>query len=101
MSRNTRWICFNATKGTTSRLAVVETRSGKWTWLTDASVWVDKPKWSADGRLIYFISNRGGLFNVWAVRFHPNRGTAIAEPFQVTQFDGSGEFHSVRGRRPG
>jgi Tol biopolymer transport system component len=92
MSRNERWICFNAVKDETSKLGIVETKTGTRQWLTDTTVWVDKPRWSPDGRLIYFISKRGGLFNVWAVEFDPDRGTNLGEPFQVTRFDGSGEF---------
>ena len=90
MSLNERWICFQATRGATSSLAVVETTGGPWMWLTDESAWADKPRWSADGRLIYFISRLGGLFNVWAVEFDPDRGP-VGDPFQVTRFDGSGE----------
>jgi WD40-like Beta Propeller Repeat len=91
MSPNGNWICFNAIKGVTSRLGVVAATGGEWKWLTDDRIWVDKPKWSADGRLIYFISREGGLFNVWAILFDPDRGIPIGERFQVTRFDGSGE----------
>ena len=91
MSPNGRWICFQAVKGTTSRLALVASTGGDWRWLTDEGFWIDKPRWSVDGRLIYFVSSQGGLFNVWAVAFDTERGAFIGEPFQVTRFDGSGE----------
>jgi hypothetical protein len=55
-------------------------------------MWIDKPRWSNDGKLLYFLSRRGGSFNVWAGRFDPEHGTVIGEPFQVTQFDGSGDY---------
>ena len=51
---------------------------------------VDKPRWSADGRLIYFLSARGGLWNVWAVAFDPATGPK-GPPMPVTRFDGPGE----------
>ena len=38
-----------------------------------------------------FLSNRGGLFNVWAARFDPVAGQQIGEPFRVTHYDGPGE----------
>jgi serine/threonine protein kinase/Tol biopolymer transport system component len=91
MSVNARWICFNAVKGAASGLAVVDSKGGPWRWLTDGRFWVDQPRWSPDGRLIYFISREGGLFNVWAIAFDPDRGKPIGERFQVTRFDGSGE----------
>ena len=37
------------------------------------------------------LSNRGGLFNVWAVRFDPLANQQVGEPFPVTHFDGPGE----------
>jgi len=38
-----------------------------------------------------FISNHGSpFFNLWAVRFDPDRGTAIGAPFRLTQFDTPG-----------
>jgi hypothetical protein len=54
--------------------------------LTDITVWDDKPQWSADGRLLYFLSSRGGRFALWALGFDPNRGLANGVPFLVTQF---------------
>ena len=73
-----RWIIFNAqsrkTVGT-SVLGVVPASGGKWTPLTDASLWADKPRWSPDGRTIYFISNRNGaFFDVWGLPFDPDSG---------------------------
>jgi Tol biopolymer transport system component len=95
MSPNTRWICFNATDATrlggASRLAVVPSGGGDWIWMTGTDSWIDKPRWSADGRLIYYISRQGGFFNVWATGFDPVAGAAVGRPFQVTHFDGPGQ----------
>ena len=50
--------------------------------------WPDKPRWAPDGRTLYFISRRPtSYFNLWAVRFDPERGTPIDEPYALTQFD--------------
>ncbi len=94
MSPNSRWICFQAQRSTSSRLVVIASHGGDWNWLTDERFWVDKPKWSADGKLLYFISSQGGLLNVWALRFDSDRGLAVGQPFQVTHFDGSAEHIS-------
>ena len=51
-------------------------------------LWPDKPRWAPDGRTLYFISRRPTWsFNLWAVRFDPERGTPVDEPFALTQFD--------------
>lgn len=60
--------------------------------MTDERFWVHKPRWSVDGRLIYFIRSQGGVFNVWAVAFDSDRGVPIGQPFSVTRFDGSGAY---------
>ena len=39
-----------------------------------------------DGRILYYVSNRGGVRNVWARRFDTTNGTPIGEPFPVTTF---------------
>lgn len=49
--------------------------------------WDDKPRWSPDGRTIYFLSDRSGFFNIWGVRFDPAKAAAVGEPFQISYFD--------------
>jgi hypothetical protein len=59
--------------------------------LTDERAWADKPRWSPDGRTIYFIYNREAgnnrssyFLNVWGIHFDPVSGKAVSEAFQVT-----------------
>ena len=89
-----KWITFNAQSLKnvgTSLLGVVPAAGGKWTALTDASLWVDKPRWGPDGRTIYFISNRqGGFFDVWGLPFDPVSGRAAGEEFRVTHTESPG-----------
>jgi WD40 repeat protein len=49
--------------------------------------WDDKPRWSPDGRTIYFLSGRGGFFNVWGIHFDPDAGEPVGQPFQVSKFE--------------
>jgi hypothetical protein len=56
----------------------------------DDGVARDKPRWSANGRLLYYVASPGELANVWAVDFDPRSGR-IGKPFQVTSFSGPGE----------
>lgn len=60
---------------------------GPWMRLTDGKHWDDKPRWSPDGKTIYFVSGRSGFFNVWGIHFHPSKGKTEGDPFPVTAFD--------------
>jgi len=86
-----RWIVFEAVTnrpiGFESTLYVMPAAGGPWTRITDSKHWDDKPRWSPDGKTIYFISGRSGFFNVWGVHFDPASGKPAGEPFPVTAFE--------------
>ena len=85
-----RWISFNAYKATdaaVSTIYVVSASGGPWIRLTEDQYWDDKPRWSPDGKIIYFISNRTGFFNVWKVRFDSTSGKPLGQPERVTDFE--------------
>jgi Tol biopolymer transport system component len=86
-----RWIVFEGVRekpsGMESALYVMRSTVGPWIQITDGKNWDDKPVWSPDGKSIYFVSGRGGFFNVWGVRFDPERGKTQGAPFSVTDFD--------------
>ena len=42
------------------------------------------PRWSADGRSVYFASDRGGAMNIWRLAVDPGSGRAIGAPEPVT-----------------
>ena len=42
------------------------------------------PAWSADGRYLYFVSNRGGQFNIWRVAIDEASGRILGAPQAVT-----------------
>jgi len=93
MSPDGRWICFQAhnDKKHTSQLGVVRAdrdHASTWTFLTGDDEWYDKPRWSTDGRTIYYVARHDGVLNVWGMDFDSTRGVAVGEPFQVTHFDG-------------
>jgi Tol biopolymer transport system component/DNA-binding winged helix-turn-helix (wHTH) protein len=90
MSPDSRWIVFNAFANSSnpeSSLFVVPRAGGPWTRITDGKHWDDKPRWSPDGKTIYFVSRPGGFFNVWGIRFDPAAGKPVGLPFQVSKFD--------------
>ena len=92
LSPDGRWILFEATRalpqGPESTLYVTSGNGGPWFKITDGKQWDDKPRWSPDGKTIYFLSRRGGFFNVWGMRFDPVHGKPLANPFRVTAFEG-------------
>ncbi len=86
-----RWVVFegvrNTPTGLESALYVVSAAGGPWMPISHGKHWDDKPRWSPDGRTIYFVSDRGGFFNVWAIRFDSAEGKPVGEPFRVTSFE--------------
>ena len=88
-----RWVSFVAQRmrnpGTVEIGIVAEgsNHATTWTRLLEDHVWPDKPRWSPDGRTLYFLS-RGtdGYFNLWGVPVDPARGAQTGKPFQITHF---------------
>ena len=89
-----RWLVFLSQPRSgrlTSRVIVTPAAGApreRWTHIVGGDEWVDKPRWAPNGRALYFISNRGSsFFNLWGIRFDPERGTRVGEPFVITKFD--------------
>jgi hypothetical protein len=40
-----------------------------------------------DGKIIYFLWNRGSFFNVWGIHFDPRTGKSAGQPFRLTALD--------------
>ncbi len=84
-----QWIVFEAARESPkveSTLYVMPALGGVWVRVTDGRYWDDKPRWSPDGKTIYFVSSRSGVFNVWGIRFDSINGQPVGEAFQVTAF---------------
>jgi Tol biopolymer transport system component/DNA-binding winged helix-turn-helix (wHTH) protein len=91
-----RWILFNGlnlTESGVSTIYVIPATGGDWIHITDSKHWDDKPRWSPDGKTIYFASNRGsGFINVWGIRFDSVNGKPVSEPFRVTAIESPGQI---------
>ncbi|MGE0100883.1 MAG: winged helix-turn-helix domain-containing protein [Blastocatellales bacterium] len=94
LSPDARWISFCAARRNQagiSTIYVIPAGGGQWVRMTEGRYFDDKPRWSPDGKTVYFISNRTGFFNVWGVRFDPATGISAGEPFRITNFDSPGQ----------
>jgi Tol biopolymer transport system component/DNA-binding winged helix-turn-helix (wHTH) protein len=90
-SPNQQWISFIAVDATDAGVATIYTMpaaGGAWNAITEGSRYDDKPRWSPDGRTLYFVSDRNGVQNVWGRHIDPEHGTPIGQPFRVTSFNG-------------
>ena len=88
-SPDQRWIAFLAHDllySATSTVYVIPAAGGAWRALTDGAAFDDKPRWGPDGRVLYYVSDRDGVKNVWGRQFDNASGTPVGEAFPVTSF---------------
>ena len=55
----------------------------RWVGISHPSRWDDKPCWSPDGRMLYFISDRDGYLCLWAQKLDPETKHPVGQPFAV------------------
>jgi Tol biopolymer transport system component/DNA-binding winged helix-turn-helix (wHTH) protein len=92
LSPDQKWISFVAVDvngSTNARVYVAPMTSGPWIEITDGQSFGDKPRWSPDGRTLYFVSDTGGHLNIRGRRFDPVEGRAAGTSFPVTTFETS------------
>jgi Tol biopolymer transport system component len=100
VSRDGRWLALiTRTPPNDHRIMVVPLRGrsaaarSEWITVTEPSVWVDKPRWSPNGNLIYYVSDRDGLVCIWASRLDPATKHPRGPPKAVLHFHAS--YHSI------
>jgi eukaryotic-like serine/threonine-protein kinase len=59
---------------------------GKWHPITAPSESSDRPRWSGDGKTIYFLSTRDGFSCLWGQNFNAEVGEVFGDPFPVMHF---------------
>jgi serine/threonine protein kinase len=59
---------------------------GKWHPITPPSESSDRPRWSGDGKTIYFLSTRDGFSCLWGQNFNAETGEVFGDPFPVMHF---------------
>jgi Tol biopolymer transport system component len=53
------------------------------------------PVWSPDGRVLYFVSDRSGIMNLWRVAIDERSGRVLGEPEPVTTSAQAGMMPSI------
>jgi serine/threonine protein kinase/Tol biopolymer transport system component len=92
-SPDDRWIAFLAKTGQDrSRIYVIPFKGpvpssvADWIPVTDGENVDDKPRWSPDGNLMYFISERDGFRCIWAQHLDNSTKHPVGTPFAVYHF---------------
>ena len=95
-SPDDRWVAFQAATGSIGRIYVVATDALRrspppetWIAISDSEGWNDKPRWSPDGNLLYFVSERDGFRCVWVQRLDPATKHPSGAPVAVRHFHSS------------
>jgi hypothetical protein len=96
LSLDRRWVTFETVQRRLSRIFVAALESGGtpvpesgWIPITSGEDWADKPRWSPDGNVVYFISNRDSYFCLWAQRLAAKSKRPLGEPVAMAHFHGS------------
>ena len=95
-SPDERWIAFHATDNPmTRRIFIAPFFKGKvagesdWIAITGGAEMDREPRWSPDGSLLYFISERDGFRCLWAQRLNPMSKRPTGSSFAVHHFHDS------------
>jgi Tol biopolymer transport system component len=91
-SPNGRWVAVSARTGLCCRQVLVAPFRNpppppeEWISLGEPSGWDDLPRWSPDGSILYFVSDRDGFRCLWAQRLNPASAHLAGSAFPVYHF---------------
>jgi eukaryotic-like serine/threonine-protein kinase len=91
-----RWVSFIAFNAAGSQVVVVPyqspaSRKDQWISITEhRPVPQDKPRWSPDGNLLYYLSEVDGFQCIWAQRLDPATKQPVGQPMEISH------WHSAR-----
>ena len=93
VSRDGNWLAVIVrTPPNDHRIAVVPLHDGTaarkqdWIFITEAGIWVDKPRWSPNGNLLYYISDRDGFDCIWVEHLDPLTKHRVGAPNALMHF---------------
>ena len=92
-SPESQYLLFTASKGGENKQVftvhfpkATGKATGKWIAITDSSHLSDRPKWSGDGKTIFYLSTRDGFSCIWGQRFDRLAGKIVGSPFAVMHY---------------
>ena len=95
-SRDGQWVALHLRSSEVTRQIFVlpfhegrETPRSEWVAITDGKRLDREPKWSPDGNLLYFTSDREGARGIYAQRLDPATKHPLGSPFEVMMFRGT------------
>jgi dipeptidyl aminopeptidase/acylaminoacyl peptidase len=90
-SPDAKWIAMDGRSGQHSQIYLVDSEGRNFHALTSGDYENEVPRWSRDGRSIYFSSNRTGEWQLW------RRDLATGHETQITQHGGISAYESYDG----
>jgi Tol biopolymer transport system component len=59
---------------------------GEWIPITSETEFSGRPRWSGDGKTIFYLSTRDGFSCVWGQHFDPQSGRTTSPPFAIIHY---------------
>jgi Tol biopolymer transport system component len=85
-----QWITFHGDRlGLETREFIARFRGteaipeSQWIVVTDGAAYSDTPRWSPDGNVLYYLSQRDGFRCIWAQRLEPTTKRPIGAPISI------------------
>ena len=105
VSRDGKWLALIVrTPPNDHRVVIVPLHDGTaapkpdWISVTEPGTWVNKPRWSPNGNLLYYISDRDGFTCIWVNRLNPVTKRPVGAPKAVMHFhSGSSSLDTAYG----
>jgi Tol biopolymer transport system component/DNA-binding winged helix-turn-helix (wHTH) protein len=88
ISEDGHWVSFHAVAAKERNVSTIYVRrldGERWIAIAPSGGWDGKARWAPDGKALYFISNRTGLFEMWGIRFDPVQETSVGQPFRIAE----------------
>jgi eukaryotic-like serine/threonine-protein kinase len=92
-SPQNQYLLFTASRNGTSKqvFAVRFSKNarmpvGEWIPITSETEFSGRPRWSGDGKTIFYLSTRDGFSCVWGQHFDPRSGRTTSPPFGIIHY---------------
>ena len=93
LSPDNRWILFLANdRASVSRVFIARFDEGvlpdedKWIAISDPALYADKPTWSPDGSVVYFLADHEGRRCIWARKLEPKTKHPSGDVIDIAHF---------------